>query len=332
MKNKGKNRTRINGEIILFSLITILILLSFISLFIGVNDINMKDILSGDSEKINILLLSRIPRLMSITLSGIALSIAGVIMQRISNNKFVSPTTAATMDSAKFGVLLCMLIFSSAGIMTKMIISLLFSILGTVIFMKILNKIKFKNSVFVPLVGMMVGSVIGAITDFLAYKYNVMQNMTSFLQGDFSMILKGKYEILYFIIPLVIIAFMYAKKFTLVALGEDMATNLGLSYKKVIKIGVIIVSVISALVVVTVGSIPFIGLIVPNIISMFMGDNLKGSLAITALSGGVFVLICDIFGRIIIYPYELPISLTVGVIGSIIFLFLILRNQKCSMA
>lgn len=332
MINKGKNETRINGEIILFSLITILILLSFISLFIGVNDINMKDILSGDSEKINILLLSRIPRLMSITLSGIALSIAGVIMQRISNNKFVSPTTAATMDSAKFGVLLCMLLFSSAGIMTKMIISLLFSILGTVIFMKILNKIKFKNSVFVPLVGMMVGSVIGAITDFLAYKYNVMQNMTSFLQGDFSMILKGKYEILYFIIPLVIIAFMYAKKFTLVALGEDMATNLGLSYQKVIKIGVIIVAVISALVVVTVGSIPFIGLIVPNIISMFMGDNLKGSLAITALSGGVFVLICDIFGRLIIYPYELPISLTVGVIGSIIFLFLILRNQKCSMA
>lgn len=317
---------------ILFLLIILLVILSFISLFIGVNDINIKDILTGNHEKINILLLSRIPRLMSITLSGISLSIAGVIMQRISNNKFVSPTTAATMDSAKFGVLFCMLVFSSAGIMTKMIIALIFSILGTIIFMKILNKIKFKNSVFVPLVGMMVGSVIGAITDFLAYKYNVMQNITSFLQGDFSMILKGKYEILFLIIPLVVVAFMYAKKFTLAALGEDMAINLGLSYQKVVKIGVLIVAVISALVVVTVGSIPFIGLIVPNIISMFMGDNLKGSLAITALSGGIFVLICDIFGRIVIYPYELPISLTVGVIGSIIFLFLIIRNQKYSIA
>lgn len=317
---------------ILFLLIILLVILSFISLFIGVNDINIKDILTGNNEKINILLLSRIPRLMSITLSGISLSIAGVIMQRISNNKFVSPTTAATMDSAKFGVLFCMLVFSSAGIMTKMIIALIFSILGTIIFMKILNKIKFKNSVFVPLVGMMVGSVIGAITDFLAYKYNVMQNITSFLQGDFSMILKGKYEILFLIIPLVVVAFMYAKKFTLAALGEDMAINLGLSYQKVVKIGVLIVAVISALVVVTVGSIPFIGLIVPNIISMFMGDNLKGSLAITALSGGIFVLICDIFGRIVIYPYELPISLTVGVIGSIIFLFLIIRNQKYSIA
>ena len=146
------------------------------------------------------------------------------------------------------------------------------------------------------------------------------------------MILKGKYEILFLIIPLVVVAFMYAKKFTLAALGEDMAINLGLSYQKVVKIGVLIVAVISALVVVTVGSIPFIGLIVPNIISMFMGDNLKGSLDITALSGGIFVLICDIFGRIVIYPYELPISLTVGVIGSIIFLFLIIRNQKYSIA
>lgn len=249
-------------------------------------------------------------------------------MQQISSNKFVSPTTAATIDSAKLGVLVSTLLFTSANLVEKMVVSLIFAVLGTIIFMRILNKVKFKNVVFVPLVGIMVGNVIGSITDYLAYKNNLVQNMTSFLQGDFSTILKGNYELLFLTIPLLIISFMYAKKFTIVSMGEDISSNLGISYKKVVQLGVIIVSLISSLVVITVGSIPFIGLVVPNIISMFNGDNLSENIGLTALFGGIFVLICDIIGRLVIYPFEVPISLTVGVIGSGIFLFLVLRRAK----
>lgn len=321
---KEKKRDRL----ILIFLIIALVILSYISIFVGVHNISIFDLLEGNNEKINIIMISRLPRLLSIVLSGFSLSIAGVIMQRISNNKFVSPTTAATMDSAKLGILLCMIFYAEASLMKKMAISIIFAILGTVVFMRILKKIKFKNSVFVPLVGMMVGSVIGSITDFLAYKHNLLQNVAAFLQGDFSMILKGKYETLFFTIPLVIIAFLYAKRFTIASLGEDTSKNLGLNYEKTVRIGVFIVSVISALVVVTVGSIPFIGLIIPNIISMIFGDNLEGKLGIIALSGSIFVLICDILGRVIIYPYEIPISLTVGVIGSFIFLLIVLRRQS----
>ena len=305
----------------------LLVILSIVSLFTGVHDIALMDIISGNAEAINIMMLTRVPRLVSIITAGMAMSIGGVIMQQISNNKFVSPTTAATMDSAKLGALVSMILFSSAGLSEKMIISFAFSLAGTFIFMKILKKVKVKNAIFIPLVGIMVGNVIGSITDFFAYKYNLVQNMSSFLQGDFSMISKGNYELLFVTVPLLIIAFMYANKFTIIGMGEDISKNLGLNFTRISNIGVTIVALMSALVVITVGSIPFVGLIVPNIVSIFRGDNLSKNIGITSIFGAVFLLAYDIIGRIIIFPYEVPISLTVGVIGSVVFLYLIFRGK-----
>lgn len=194
--------------------------------------------------------------------------------------------------------------------------------------MGILKKIKMKNAVFIPLVGIMVGNVIGSLTEFVAYKNNLVQNVGSFFQGKFSLVIKGNYEMLYFTIPLLIIAFIYANKFTIIGMGEDISKNLGLNYKKVSNIGITIVALVSALVIITVGNIPFIGLIVPNLVSLFNGDNVSKNIGITALFGANFLILCDIIGRLVIYPYEVSISLTVGIIGSIIFLYLILRRNR----
>ena len=307
------------------SLLAITIILSVISIFIGVSNINILSLTSSDIE---VLMISRLPRLLSILVAGIGMSISGVIMQQISNNKFISPSTAATVDSAKLGVLLSLIIFSSANIFQKMMLSFAFSLAGTFIFMTILKKIKIKNVIFIPLVGIMLGNVIGSITDFFAYKYNLNQSMGAFLQGNFSTVLKGNYEILYLSIPLLIIAFSYVHKFTLAGMGEEMSVSLGLNYKRVTNLGVVIVAIISSLIVITVGSIPFVGLIIPNIVSIWKGDNLKNSMPIVALLGASFVLVCDIISRLIIAPYEIPIDLTIGVIGAVIFLYLIFRRNK----
>ena len=307
------------------SLLAITIILSVISIFIGVSNINILSLTSSDIE---VLMISRLPRLLSILVAGIGMSISGVIMQQISNNKFISPSTAATVDSAKLGVLLSLIIFSSANIFQKMMLSFAFSLAGTFIFMTILKKIKIKNVIFIPLVGIMLGNVIGSITDFFAYKYNLNQSMGAFLQGNFSTVLKGNYEMLYLSIPLLIIAFSYVHKFTLAGMGEEMSVSLGLNYKRVTNLGVVIVAIISSLIVITVGSIPFVGLIIPNIVSIWKGDNLKNNMPIVALLGASFVLVCDIISRLIIAPYEIPIDLTIGVIGAVIFLYLIFRRNK----
>lgn len=309
-------------------LFIILIILSIISLFVGVTNISVNDILSFNIDKIQILLISRLPRLIAIIGAGVGLSISGLIMQQISKNKFVSPTTAATADFAKLGILFCIMIIPGATIMQKMIISFIFAGLGTILFMKMIKAIKIKNIIFIPLIGMMLGKIIGSITTFFAYKYDLVQNISSWMEGDMSLIMKGSYELLYLSVPMVIIAFLYANKFTIVGMGEDFAINLGVNYNFVVNVGLAIVSLICAVTIITVGNIPFLGLIIPNIVSLYSGDNLKKTLYHTALLGPIFLLACDILGRFIIFPFEMSISLTVGVIGSIIFLYMIIRGSK----
>lgn len=308
--------------------IIVFIILSFLSLFIGVSELNPFKFTSWGKDEFHILIASRIPRLVSIVIAGISLSISGIIMQQLTRNKFVEPTTSGTLDSAKLGILVSLMIFTSASPMQKMLVSFIFALLGTFIFMKILDNIQVKDSIFIPLVGLMFGSIISSITTFFAYKNDLIQNISSWLQGDFSMIIQGQYELIYLSLPLVVIAYLYANQFTVAGMGEDFAINVGMNYKRVVNIGLIIVSLISAVVILTVGMIPFLGLLVPNIVSIYVGDHLKKSLFHTAMLGAIFLLACDILGRIIIYPYEISIGLMVGIIGSGLFLYLLIRRNK----
>lgn len=142
------------------------------------------------------------------------------------------------------------------------------------------------------------------------------------------MVLKGRYEIVYLVVPLVILAFIFANHFNIAGMGKDFSKNLGVSYNMVLIMGLTIAAMITAAVVVVVGSVSYIGLIVANIVTMFKGDKIRGTLVDTALFGACFVLVCDMTGRILIAPYELPIELIVGIIGSILFVILLLYRLK----
>jgi iron complex transport system permease protein len=111
-------------------------------------------------------------------------------------------------------------------------------------------------------------------------------------------------------------------------MGKDFTTNLGLNYRRVMVLGLVIVSVVSAVVLVSVGSIPFLGLIVPNLVSLVVGDNMRRTVPWVAVGGAGFVLACDIVGRLIRFPYEIPIAVVMGVVGSAVFLYLLLRTQR----
>ncbi len=302
--------------------------LSILSLFVGVQDLSAMDLFHLTKEESQTLFFSRFPRLLSIIMAGMSLSICGLIMQQITRNKFVSPTTAGTMDWARLGVLISLLVFASASPLLKMSIAFIFSLAGNLLFMRILDRIKFNDTIYIPLVGLMLGSIVSSLATFIAYKYDLIQNLSSWLQGDFSLVVKGRYELLYLSIPLLIIAYLYADKFTVAGMGESFSINLGVKYKQIVNIGLVIVSLITSITILTVGMLPFLGLIIPNIVSIYRGDHLRKSLPHTALLGAVFVLACDILGRVIIFPYEISIGLMVGVIGSAIFLFMLIRRGR----
>lgn len=305
-----------------------LFVLAVISMFIGVIDITPAALLSGDMEQIEIFLISRLPRLLAILCTGVGMSVAGLIMQQLCMNKFVSPTTGATISSAQLGILLALLFMPASTLWGRAIFAFIAAILGTWVFVWFIQRIKFKDVVMVPLVGIMFGNVIGGITNYLAYKFEMTQALSSWLVGHFSLVLKGRYEIVYLVVPLVILAFIFANHFNIVGMGRDFSKNLGVHYNFVLFMGLTIAAMITAAVVVVVGSISYIGLIVPNVVAMFKGDKIRGTLVDTALFGAIFVLVCDMIGRVAIFPYELPIELIVGILGSILFIGLLLYRLR----
>ena len=298
------------------------------SLFVGVIDIDLASLLSGDGEAMRIFLISRLPRLLAILCTGVGMSVAGLIMQQLCMNKFVSPTTGATISSAQFGILLALLFLPGSTLWGRAFFAFAAAIAGTWIFVWFIQRIQFKDVVMVPLVGIMFGNVIGGITNYLAYRYEMTQALSSWLVGHFSLVLRGRYEIVYLVVPLVLVAFLFANHFNIVGMGRDFSQNLGVRYTLVLFMGLSIAAAITAAIVVIVGSISYIGLIVPNIVAMFKGDKIRGSLLDTALFGAIFVLACDMIGRVVIAPYELPIELIVGILGSLLFIGLLFYRLK----
>ena len=305
-----------------------LLLLSAVSLFVGVIDIAAGSLIAGDLEALEILFISRLPRLLAILCTGAGMSTAGLIMQQLCQNKFVSPTTGATISSAQLGILIALLFMPSSTLWSRAIFAFLAAVLGTWIFVWFIQRIQFKDVVVVPLLGIMFGNVIGGITKYLAYKYEMTQTLSTWLVGHFSAVLRGRYEIVYLTVPLILLAFLFASHFNIVGMGKDFSRNLGVPYNLVLFSGLTIAAMITASVVVVVGSISYIGLVVPNIVSMFKGDKIRGTLADTALFGALFVLVCDLLGRVIIAPYELPIELIVGVFGSLLFILLLFYRLR----
>lgn len=308
-------------------LFLMLLIASFVSLFVGVADISIEDVINGEENVKSLIGISRIPRTMALILAGIGMSISGLIMQQLTQNKFVSPTTAGTLETAKLGLLCGLIFIPGTSEAVKMFVAFLFTFLSGLLFLNIIRKIRFRNLVLIPLVGLIFGGIINSISTFLAIKRNMLQDANSWLIGDFSGVLQERYELIYLSLPAILITYLYASRFTVIGLGKDFSKSLGLNYNAVMNIGLFCVSLTVSTVVITAGVIPFLGLIVPNIVSMIYGDNLRKTLPIVALSGAIFLVVCDIMGRLVIYPYEVPIGITVSVIGAVIFLMILLWKR-----
>ena len=289
---------------------------------------SLTGLLAGDPAAVEIFWVSRVPRTLAVILAGMAVAVAGLIMQLMARNRFVEPSTVGTVESATLGILVVTVTIPTAPILLRMGVASIFAVLGTALFLAILRRLPTRNTLLIPLVGIMLGGVIAAVTTFFAYRYDLLQTLSNWMVGDFSGVLRGRYELLWIVAALMLVGLLAADRFTVAGMGEDFTTNLGLNYNRTMRLGLVIVSLISAVVVTTVGAVPFLGLVVPNIVSLLFGDNLRRAAPWTALFGAGFVLVCDIIGRTIRYPYEVPVGMVMAVVGALLFLFLILRKRN----
>lgn len=309
-------------------LIVLLVILSICSLFIGVSRVEFMEIIRLEGQSMQLLLATRFPRTICLVLVGATSSICGLIMQHLTQNKFISPTTAGTMDSARLGILVVMLFLPNASLWIRSATAFLFAFAGTLLFLSFARFFPQKNQLMLPLIGVMLGNIIGSAATFFAYQFQLVQNMSSWLQGNFATVMRGNYELLYVTIPLLLILSFFAYQFTIVGLGESFAVNLGMNYRNMQLLGIGLVSLASAITLIMVGTIPFLGVIIPNITAKLYGDQVHKTLGITAIFGSIFLLICDMIARLVIFPYEIPVSVIVGIIGGLIFLYLLVRGRK----
>ncbi|SCY56601.1 ABC transporter permease [Microvirga guangxiensis] len=310
--------------------VSAVIILASISLLVGAGDLSLTALLwpQEGQHATQILLISRIPRTLALILAGAAMAVAGTIMQALTQNRFVEPSTAGTVESASLGLLTVTLFVPDSPVIVKMLVAAGFALAGTALFLRILKLVPLRSVLTVPLVGIMLGGIVGAITTFFAYRFDLLQSLNAWTTGDFSGVLRGRYELLWIGLALTLLAYFVADRLTLAGMGRDFSTNLGLRYRSIVSLGLIIVSMVTAIIVVTVGMLPFLGLIVPNVVSLMMGDNMRRSLPWIAVLGAGLVLVCDILGRVVYYPYEVPIGTIMGIIGSALFLFLLLRGRQ----
>ena len=309
--------------------ITILIafvILTLLSLEVGsMADVSLSSVFRGDELSMFIFIHSRVPRTLAVILAAAGLSVAGLIMQSISRNKFMSPTTAGTTDAAALGLLISFVFLGHVSGYVQAAFSFVFALIGTLLFTAVINRLKIREVVYIPLLGLMYGGVIGAISTALSFQTETQTVLNQFNLGTFARL--GNFELVYIVVIPLIISVVYATKFSIIGLGADFAKNLGLNYNRVVGLGLIIIALISASTFVAVGPLPFIGLIIPNMTTSIFGDNLKRSIIDLMLFGACFVLFCDIASRLMIFPFEMNISVTISVVGGVIFMIYLLRGM-----
>lgn len=302
--------------------VVIVVLLLLTSLAVG-----QYDILNSD-DGWAMFRTTRVPRTIALVLAGAAMAMSGLIMQMLTQNRFVEPTTTGTTEWAGLGLLASFVFFPNGTIMTRMLLAVGFAFVGTMVFFVFLRKVTLRSSLIVPIVGIMLGVVVSAVSTYWALQADLLQSLGVWFAGSFTSVIAGQYEVLWIVLFVVIAVFFYADRLTVAGLGEDVATNVGLNYNRIVLVGTSLVAVAAGVVTVVVGNLPFLGLIVPNIVSMMRGDDLRSNLPWVCLTGIGVVTVCDLIGRTIIAPFEMPVSVILGVVGAAVFIAMIVRRSR----
>ena len=317
--------TRTKGRLLDWKLLVGLVvvaLLLVVSLFTGVYDV-----LGADDGR-QMFAVTRIPRTVALVLAGAAMAMSGLVMQLLTQNRFVEPTTTGTTEWAGLGLLATMIVWPNSPMLVRMGVAIAFAFVGTMVFFGFLRRVTLRSSLIVPIVGIMLGAVVGSVSTYIALATDTLQNLGVWFAGSFIAVVQGQYEVLWIVAFVVAAVFVVADRLTVAGLGEDIATNVGLDYNRIVLLGTGLIAISTGVVTVVVGNLPFLGLIVPNIVSMFRGDDLRSNLPWVALLGIAVVTVCDIISRTIIMPFEVPVSLILGIVGAAVFIMLLLRQRR----
>ena len=270
-----------------------------------------------------LLMVSRFPRTAAALLAGAGLALAGVVVQQAVQNRLVEPSLTGTPEAAMLGMLAVTLIAPDLSVAGKMLVAAASALAGMAGFLALAERVPRQDPMLLPIVGLIYGAILGAVATWAAWYTDLMQYLGIWRLGEFSGVMQGRYEWLWVVAGLAVLLYAVADRITILGLGEAQARSLGLDFRQTRGLGLVIVSVLTALVLVTVGAFPFVGLVAPNLVSRWRGDNLRANLPLIAGLGGTLVLAADVIGRLVGHPFEIPAATVFAVFGAGVFLWLL---------
>lgn len=311
-------------------LLSLVLVLAACSLSVGASRMNLLNVLTADPDDrvSKILFASRLPRTLALVLAGAGLAVAGALLQMMARNRLVDTSTTGPMAAAALGMLvLAIAMPGGVPLWLRFMVVSAFAAGGLLLFLGVLRRMPLRSALIVPLVGLVMAGVIHAGGGLLAHQFDLSQSLRAWNSGDFSAVLRGRYELLWIAAGLTLAAMLLADRFTVIGMGRDFATNIGVNYTLLMGIGVLLVAMIVGSVVVTAGVIPFIGLVAPNLVRLLSGDNLRRAIPMIALLGAALMLAADLLGRLLIHPYEVPSSNLLSIAGCVVFLAVLVKGR-----
>lgn len=282
-----------------------------------------------DSPVQDVVIDLRLPRMVAAILVGAAMAQAGAMMQGITRNVIADPGLLGINAGAGLALILGYAIFGSLHYSQILVICLLGSCLAAGLVFGLSYQVqKGYNQLRLILSGAMVASLFSAIGQAITIYFDLSTAVIGWQAGG---LVQVNWEMLAIIGPLIIVGLILAQLFshqlTILSLNETVAKNLGQRTAPMTMVLLGIVLLLSAAAVALVGSLSFVGLIIPHFIRMFTGKNYKMLLPLTAFAGASFLIWVDLVCRSINPPAETPISAVISIIGLPCFLWLI-RKEK----
>lgn len=278
----------------------------------------------------------RLPRVLSVALVGISLSICGAAMQGLLKNPLAEGSTLGVASGASLGAVIAIafgITIPNIPLAGTMIMALIFAFVSLVLILSLSYRLDFSLSTnTIILIGvifsMFVNSLISLVISLAADK---VKHITFWTMGSLAGSTYTNVIILFSVLLIFGgIILRFSTELNAFAIGEDNARNIGVNIKRVKFLILFSVAAIIGVCVSIGGTIGFVGLVVPHITRMLVGSNHKKLFPATIFTGAIFLMLSDLVARAILSPLELPIGVVTSFIGAIVFVAIFYRNRKKS--
>lgn len=282
----------------------------------------------GFETQSQIIYLLRLPRVFGAVLSGIGLSVSGVLLQSVTGNELAAPNIIGVNSGAGFAVVLLLFFFPSAALLSPFV-AFFGAFAATLLIISIASKINSTGSTVI-LSGIAVTAILNAAISFISLiDSDILSTYNYFSIGGLSGVTMEEIVLPAFIIAVcAAAAFLLSKKIDALTLGDSIASSLGIRVPLLRAVCLILASACAASVVSFAGLLGFVGLIIPHISRRLCGSSNTYLLPVSALSGAVLVVLADLFGRTLLAPTEIPVGIIMAFIGAPFFFWLLIRRKR----